>query len=50
MNTVEKHCKKYAAKNCAGCPFVGGECVAPVGDSRFAEWFESMKKRIEALY
>lgn len=50
MNTVEKHCKKYAAKNCTGCPFVGSECVAPVGDSRFLEWFESMKKRIEALY
>ena len=38
-------CNKY--KICKGCPFVGGECVAPVSGHKFDDWIEKMNKLIQ---
>jgi hypothetical protein len=41
-----EHCSKH--KNCIGCQFVGGACVAPVSENNFSEWNKKMYKLIKA--
>lgn len=41
------HCSKFSG--CIKCPFVGNECVAPVGDHKYAEWENKMYKLIKAI-
>lgn len=43
----DKHCSKF--RGYIKCPFVGNECVAPVGDHLHKEWENKMYKLIKAI-